>query len=148
MGPGTVPSELYSFAAKQMVRLWDPIVVEGTLALDIPVQFEGGDNCMLVKSALKSSQDLKNLRVTLLVDQEPKMVGSVLRQRLAQPLKGHISDSQWGAGFGLGCELAHVGWKLLTVWRMFAKRRSSGCSWTWYRLSLQSWRAMRLYVRH
>ena len=64
---------------------------------------------MIVKAANKSAQDLGNLRDILLADQEPDFLGSVLRQRLACSLKGCVAESQYGEGFGGGCEIAHLG---------------------------------------
>ena len=65
MGLGKLPSELHNFAAEQMVRLWDPIVVEITLALDVPIQFKGGDYARIRKSHWKPAHELTNMREVL-----------------------------------------------------------------------------------
>ena len=64
MGPSAIPSELYAVAAGELVRLWDPITFEGTLSLDVPLQFQGGGNCMIPKPTQKPSRYLKNMRGT------------------------------------------------------------------------------------
>ena len=50
---------------------------------------------MLIKSPIKSAQELTNMREVLLADQEPKLVGSVLRERFAASLHGNIVESQF-----------------------------------------------------
>ena len=109
MGTSMVPTELFNIAAAEMTRLWDPICVEGSLTLDLPIQFQGGDNMMLIKSQLKPAYALTNKREILLADQEPKIMGGVVRKKLHKSFSGTMTASQWGDGFGsASCELAHV----------------------------------------
>ena len=109
MGPGLIPAELFAVAPTEMAKLWDPIIVGSSLDAEVPISFQGGDNCMLDNNPLKSSGLLSNRRDVLLADQEPKMLGGTIRRRLADALVGKIVDSQHGEGLGLGCELAHLG---------------------------------------
>ena len=108
MGPTGIPAEMFGFAAEELTRIWDLAVVEFTLSVNVPIQFQGGDNAMLVKAANKSAQDLSNLSEILLANQEPKILGSVMRDRFASSLQGHITESQYGEGFGGFCEIAHL----------------------------------------
>ena len=62
MGPGGLPSELFSFAEEEMSRLYDPITVVATSGADVPIQDQCGDVAILVKSVLKDVQALPNQR--------------------------------------------------------------------------------------
>ena len=110
MGPAGVPSDIFSFAQEELTRIWDPVVVEATLSLDLPIQDQGGDNFMLIKSPLKPAQSLANRREILLANQEPKLAGGIVRKRVTKLLGDTVVKSQWGDGFGAAsCELAHLG---------------------------------------
>ena len=61
-GPGLVPPDLFRVAPEQISRLLDPIGVEATLSRDVPLQWQGGDVHMLVKSWASSPQSLLNRR--------------------------------------------------------------------------------------
>ena len=65
---------------------------------------------MLVKSAINPAPCLKNRREIVVADEEPKVVGSIVRERLMKTFGKTIVPSQWGDGFGAAsCELAHLG---------------------------------------
>ena len=82
MGVSQVPAELHNFAQDEMTRLWDPVCVEGSMTLDLPIHLQGGANMMLIKSQLKPAYSLLNKRDILLADQEPKIMGGIVRKRL------------------------------------------------------------------
>ena len=71
-GPGKVPADVFKIAPEQISRLFDSIGVEATLSRDVPIQWQGGDVHMLVKSWAAWLQSLLNRREILLADQEPK----------------------------------------------------------------------------
>ena len=92
-----------------MSRIWDSVSLESTLAVDVPIQSQEGDNAMLLKSPLKDLQAMSNQREILLADQEAKVVAGAVRKQFAEALQGHVVESQWGDGFGArSCELAHL----------------------------------------
>ena len=109
-GPGGLPSKPFRAAPSEMTRLTDPVAVEDTLTGEVPLGWQGGDNTMLLKSAIKGLQCLTNQRSILLADCNPKIVGGEIRGRMSVALAPHISSTQWGDGFGArSCELAHLG---------------------------------------
>ena len=108
-GPANLPSDVTKAATAEIVRLIDPIAIEATLAADVPIDWQGGDNCMLDKGGLVDAQALDNQRSIMLANQEPKLAGGELRSRLAPQLKTRLVGTQWGDGFGASsCELAHL----------------------------------------
>lgn len=109
-GPTGLPSDVDRLAAPAVSRLYDGIKVEATLSAELPLGWHGGDNTMLLKSQLKSTQDVMNRVSILLADQRPKVAGGEIRATMAQALSKRFVYSQSGDGFGAcSCELAHLG---------------------------------------
>ena len=108
-GPNLVPSDLYRIAPSEVTRLLDPVTVEATLAVDVPLTYQGSDGWFLIKNHLKSHQTQENQRAICLADTEPKLSGAELRARMVPSLSGTLVSTQFGDGFGAGgCELAHL----------------------------------------
>lgn len=108
-GPAGIADELFKQAPEHMSRLYDPLAIESSLSLDVPLQWQGGDNAMLVKNPIGDVHNLGNQRSIALADREPKIVGSELRSRVMPLLQESVVTTQWGDGFGAAsCEMAHL----------------------------------------
>ena len=92
-----------------MARLNDPLAIEATFSMDIPLHWMGGDNGTTTKDQLKDVQALDKQRSVKLANPEPKFIGAELRARAMPLLRDSIIPSQWGDGFGAAsCEMTHL----------------------------------------
>ena len=92
-GPAKLPSDVIKAATAEIVGSADPISSEATLAADVPIGWQGGDNCMLDKGGLGDAQALDNQRSIMLANQEPKLARGELRSRLVPMLKSRLVET-------------------------------------------------------
>ena len=68
-GPGNAAPAIFFAVPAEAALLMDPVSVEATLSLDVPMSCQGGDAAMLLKGPLKTLQALDNQRHICLSNQ-------------------------------------------------------------------------------
>ena len=108
-GPQMLPPELFRHLARPLADIFAPLAIKSSLAIEQPIQRQGGAAVFLVKSPLKSLRSSENRRDIYLADHGGKADGGEQRARIVRHLQGSIVASQLGHGLSAAsCEIAHL----------------------------------------